>query len=190
MSSTQEIQSGLAEILEEVAGVADRSATAGELAALRAEVERVAVVMRQRGGGGEPVLSTVDDIDYMDVSPRQMVSAATALIPFLEHDDANRALMGANMQKQAVPLVRSEAPYIATGIESRAARDAAEEHLRTYPYDTTSTEDIHIQEVTVDPDGTAHVILAARTNPPLVGWFTRGTGTSIPLTVLGEARAR
>ena len=75
-------------------------------------------------------------------------------------------------------------------IHAGSARDAAEEHLRTYPYDTTSTEDIHIQEVTVDLDGTAHVALAARTNPPLVGWFTRGTGTSIPLTVTGEARAR
>src|SRR5947209_8809914 len=62
----------------------------------------------------------------MDVSPKQIVSVATALIPFLEHDDANRALMGANMQKQAVPLVRAEAPYIGTGIEGRAARDAGD----------------------------------------------------------------
>ena len=62
----------------------------------------------------------------MDVSPKQIVSVGTALIPFLEHDDANRALMGANMQKQAVPLVRAEAPYIGTGIEARAARDAAD----------------------------------------------------------------
>jgi DNA-directed RNA polymerase subunit beta len=62
----------------------------------------------------------------MDVSPKQIVSVGTALIPFLEHDDANRALMGANMQKQAVPLVRAEAPYIGTGVEVRAARDAAD----------------------------------------------------------------
>lgn len=75
-------------------------------------------------------------------------------------------------------------------IHSGSAREAAEEHLRSYPYDTTSTEDIRIEDVTVDADGTAHVVLAARTNPPLVGWFTRGTGTSIPLTVIGEARAR
>ena len=67
----------------------------------------------------------------MDVSPRQIVSVATALIPFLEHDDANRALMGANMQKQAVPLLRAEAPYIGTGIEARAARDAADMILAT-----------------------------------------------------------
>ncbi|MEO7398129.1 MAG: DNA-directed RNA polymerase subunit beta, partial [Ilumatobacteraceae bacterium] len=66
------------------------------------------------------------EVDYMDVSPRQIVSVATALIPFLEHDDANRALMGANMQRQAVPLVRAEAPYIGTGIERRAALDAAD----------------------------------------------------------------
>src|SRR3954467_12345225 len=66
------------------------------------------------------------EVDYMDVSPRQIASVATALIPFLEHDDANRALMGANMQRQAVPLIRAEAPYIGTGIEARAARDAAD----------------------------------------------------------------
>ena len=62
----------------------------------------------------------------MDVSPKQIVSIATALIPFLEHDDANRALMGANMQRQAVPVLRPEAPYIGTGVEARAARDAGE----------------------------------------------------------------
>jgi len=66
------------------------------------------------------------EVDYMDVSPKQIVSVATALIPFLEHDDANRALMGANMQRQAVPLLRAEAPYIGTGIEARAAGDAAD----------------------------------------------------------------
>jgi len=66
------------------------------------------------------------EVDFIDVSPKQIVSVATALIPFLEHDDANRALMGANMQRQAVPLLRPEAPYIGTGIENRAARDAAD----------------------------------------------------------------
>jgi DNA-directed RNA polymerase subunit beta len=66
------------------------------------------------------------EVDLMDVSPKQIVSIPTALIPFIEHDDANRALMGANMQKQAVPLVRPEAPYIGTGIEARAARDAGD----------------------------------------------------------------
>ncbi|HIM84889.1 MAG TPA: DNA-directed RNA polymerase subunit beta, partial [Acidimicrobiia bacterium] len=65
-----------------------------------------------------------EEVQLMDVSPKQIVSVATALIPFLEHDDANRALMGANMQRQAVPLVRAEAPYIGTGIEARAAHDA------------------------------------------------------------------
>jgi len=67
-----------------------------------------------------------DDVDYMDVSPRQMVSVATAMIPFLEHDDANRALMGSNMQRQAVPLLRSEAPLVGTGQELRAAVDAGD----------------------------------------------------------------
>ncbi|MDQ1498997.1 MAG: DNA-directed polymerase subunit beta [Actinomycetota bacterium] len=80
------------------------------------------VLVRSRKGEVEFV--SPDRVDYMDVSPKQIVSVATALIPFLEHDDANRALMGANMQKQAVPLVRPEAPYIGTGVEARAARDA------------------------------------------------------------------
>jgi DNA-directed RNA polymerase subunit beta len=65
-------------------------------------------------------------VNFIDVSPKQIVSVATSLIPFLEHDDANRALMGANMQRQAVPLLRAEAPYIGTGVEARAARDGAD----------------------------------------------------------------
>jgi len=65
-----------------------------------------------------------EEIDYMDVSPKQVVSIAAGLIPFLEHDDANRALMGANMMRQAVPLLRVERPYVATGLEERAARDS------------------------------------------------------------------
>ncbi|HHV64526.1 MAG TPA: DNA-directed RNA polymerase subunit beta [Peptococcaceae bacterium] len=70
------------------------------------------------------VLAPPDSIDYMDVSPKQMVSIATALIPFLEHDDANRALMGANMQRQAVPLLKTEAPLIGTGMEYKSAVDS------------------------------------------------------------------
>ncbi|TQM62072.1 DNA-directed RNA polymerase subunit beta [Humibacillus xanthopallidus] len=79
-----------------------------------------------RTKGGEVELVPGDEVDYMDVSPRQMVSAATAMIPFLEHDDANRALMGANMQRQAVPLVKSEAPLVGTGMEFRAALDSGD----------------------------------------------------------------
>src|SRR5204863_1465714 len=63
-------------------------------------------------------------VDYMDVSPKQLVSVAAGLIPFLEHDDANRALMGSNMQRQAVPLLITEAPFVATGLEERVARDS------------------------------------------------------------------
>lgn len=73
---------------------------------------------------GEIVVVPAERVDFMDVSPKQMVSVATALIPFLEHDDANRALMGANMQRQAVPLLRTEAPLVGTGVEWRAARDS------------------------------------------------------------------
>ncbi len=76
--------------------------------------------------GGEPEEVEPARVDYMDVSPRQMVSVATALIPFLEHDDANRALMGANMQRQAVPLLRPAAPLVGTGMEFRAAVDTGE----------------------------------------------------------------
>ena len=65
-----------------------------------------------------------DRVQLMDVSPKQIVSIATALIPFLEHDDANRALMGANMQRQAVPLLRPQAPIVGTGMEYRAAKDS------------------------------------------------------------------
>jgi len=85
-------------------------------------VERVVV----RKKGGEVELASPEEIDYVDVSPRQMVSVATSLIPFLEHDDANRALMGANMQRQAVPLLRSESPLVGTGMESFAAVDAGD----------------------------------------------------------------
>ena len=73
-----------------------------------------------------PSWSRADEVDYMDVSPRQMVSVATAMIPFLEHDDANRALMGSNMQRQSVPLLKSEAPLVGTGMEYRAATDAGD----------------------------------------------------------------
>lgn len=79
-----------------------------------------------RRKGGEVELIDPLEIDYMDVSPRQMVSVATAMIPFLEHDDANRALMGANMQRQAVPLLRNEAPLVGTGVELTAAVDAGD----------------------------------------------------------------
>ncbi|WP_062078360.1 DNA-directed RNA polymerase subunit beta [Demequina globuliformis] len=91
--------------------------------------ERVLV----RSKGGEVEFVPREAVDYMDVSPRQMVSVATALIPFLEHDDANRALMGANMQRQAVPLVRSEAPLVGTGMERRAAIDAGDVIVATKP---------------------------------------------------------
>ncbi len=92
-------------------------------------VEADKVLCRTRGVDGtfgEPAELAPDKVDYMDVSPRQMVSVATALIPFLEHDDANRALMGSNMQRQAVPLIRPSAPLIGTGMEFRCAVDSGE----------------------------------------------------------------
>ncbi len=79
-----------------------------------------------RARRGEVAYVDPTEVDYMDVSPKQIVSVATSLIPFLEHDDANRALMGANMQRQAVPVLRPTAPFIGTGVEARAARDAGD----------------------------------------------------------------
>ena len=87
------------------------------------------VIARTRdfdGSFGAPADVPVEDVDYMDVSPRQMLSVAATLIPFLEHDDAKRTLMGANLQRQAVPLVHPAAPYVGTGMERRAALDSGE----------------------------------------------------------------
>ena len=86
-----------------------------------------------RAPGGEYVSVRRDDVDFMDVSPVQIVSVATALIPFLEHDDANRALMGSNMQRQAVPLLQAEAPLIGTGMEYRSAVDTGDVLLARRP---------------------------------------------------------
>jgi DNA-directed RNA polymerase subunit beta len=99
-----------------------RSPQAATLENLRAQLERETYFAATTEISAVPP----DEVQLMDVSPKQIVSVATSLIPFLEHDDANRALMGANMQKQAVPLIRAEAPFIGTGVEVRAARDAAD----------------------------------------------------------------
>ena len=99
----------------------------------------------------------------MDVSPKQIVSVATALIPFLEHDDANRALMGANMQRQAVPLLRATAPYIGTGVEARAARDAGDVLLAA---DDGTVIDVSGDTVTVEYKTGGRVTHRARQVPP------------------------
>ena len=111
------------------------------------------VLVRRRGGEVEYILA--DEVDYMDVSPRQMVSVATAMIPFLEHDDANRALMGSNMMRQAVPLLRAEAPFVGTGMEFRAAVDAGDVVLAKKPGVVTS---VSADEVSVmNDDATTEV---------------------------------
>jgi DNA-directed RNA polymerase subunit beta len=102
--------------------------------------ERVLVRIK----GGEVDTVPANRVDYMDVSPRQMVSIATSLIPFLEHDDANRALMGANMQRQAVPLLRSEAPIVGTGMESYAAVDAGDVLIADYAGVVTEVSGDHV----------------------------------------------
>ncbi|WP_354641059.1 DNA-directed RNA polymerase subunit beta [Kitasatospora camelliae] len=137
------------------------------------------VLVRRRGGEIDYIPGT--EIDYMDVSPRQMVSVATAMIPFLEHDDANRALMGSNMMRQAVPLLKSEAPLVGTGMEYRCAVDAGDV--------ITAEKAGVVQEVSADyvtvanDDGTYTTYRAAK--------FTRSNqGTSFNQKVLVDEGAR
>ena len=120
-----------------------RSPQAATMKGLQAQLEQEVFF------GATTEISSVppDEVQLMDVSPKQIVSVATALIPFLEHDDANRALMGANMQRQAVPLIRTEAPYVGTGIEGKAARDAAD--MIIAEEDGTIT-DVAGESITVD----------------------------------------
>jgi DNA-directed RNA polymerase subunit beta len=94
--------------------------------------------------GGEPILADPAEVEFMDVSPEQIVSVATALIPFLEHNDANRALMGANMQRQAVPLMITEAPFVGTGIERRAAIDSGDVVAADRPGTVAAVDADHI----------------------------------------------
>jgi DNA-directed RNA polymerase subunit beta len=113
------------------ATLADDGTLIDERVLVRRAPQGPGVRVNAAGGTSYGTTSEVDfvppsEVDLMDVSPKQIVSISTALIPFIEHDDANRALMGANMQKQAVPLVRPEAPFIGTGVEARAARDAGD----------------------------------------------------------------
>ena len=84
---------------------------------------RIAADLTNCRKNGDFILCRPTDVDLVDVSPKQLVSVAAALIPFLENDDANRALMGSNMQRQAVPLIRAEAPLVGTGMEETVARD-------------------------------------------------------------------
>ncbi len=97
-----------------------------------------------RRGGGEVEYVTPKSVDYMDVSPKQIVSVSTSLIPFLEHDDANRALMGSNMQRQAVPLLNAEAPLVGTGVEARAAQDSGDMVVSTVAGEVVEVTGDHI----------------------------------------------
>ena len=104
-----------------------------------------------RQDGGAVAFVSDKDIDYMDVSPKQICSVTTALIPFLEHDDANRALMGSNMQRQAVPLVKTEAPYVGTGMEENVARDSGEALISNV---SGTVEEVSGDEITIKEEGT------------------------------------
>jgi DNA-directed RNA polymerase subunit beta len=132
-----------------------------------------------RGGSGEPVTAAPKAIQYMDVNPAQIVSVATALIPFLEHNDANRALMGANMQRQAVPLMITEPPVIGTGLEYRAAVDTGDVVLAQ---NAGTVVDVDADQITVETkDG--------KEEYELVKFMRSNQGTLIhqkPVVGLGE----
>ena len=132
---------------EETLNIAQANAEVDAKGALQSEK----VIARS---AGEFVLIDRDRIDYIDVSPKQVVSVAAALIPFLEHDDANRALMGSNMQRQAVPLLRSEAPLVGTGLESVVARDSGSVIVcrRSGVVDTVDSRRIIVRVEAEDPE--------------------------------------
>ncbi|HEU4895276.1 MAG TPA: DNA-directed RNA polymerase subunit beta, partial [Acidimicrobiia bacterium] len=109
------------------------------------------VLVRSAGGGGDVEFVEPKNVDYMDVSPKQIVSVSTSLIPFLEHDDANRALMGSNMQRQAVPLLTAESPLVGTGVEGRAAQDSGD--MVVSPVDGEVVE-VTGEEIVVKEKGT------------------------------------
>jgi DNA-directed RNA polymerase subunit beta len=128
---------------------------------------------------GEAVMSAPKDVDYMDVAPAQIVSVATALIPFLEHNDANRALMGANMQRQAVPLMITQAPLVGTGLEYRAAVDTGDVVLSERPGTVVDVDAGHIVVETKD----------GRDDYPLTKFMRSNQGTLIhhkPIVALGD----
>src|SRR5436190_18359100 len=132
-----------------------------------------------RSREGEAVTAAPKDIQYMDVSPAQIVSVATSLIPFLEHNDANRALMGANMQRQAVPLMITEAPLVGTGIEYRAAIDSGDVILAN---NAGTVVDVDAERIVVEGRGT-------RDEYPLTKFMRSNQGTLIhhkPIVSLDE----
>ncbi len=132
-----------------------------------------------RSAAGEAVMARADTVNYMDVSPAQIVSVATALIPFLEHNDANRALMGANMQRQAVPLMIPQAPLIGTGLEYRAAIDTGDVVVAR---NAGTVIDVDARRIVVEGKGT-------RDEYPLTKFFRSNQGTLIhqkPIVKLGD----
>ncbi|HSG14188.1 MAG TPA: DNA-directed RNA polymerase subunit beta [Gaiellaceae bacterium] len=132
-----------------------------------------------RSREGEAVIVSPKDVEYMDVSPAQIVSVATALIPFLEHNDANRALMGANMQRQAVPLMIPQAPLVGTGLEFRAAVDTGDVVLAR---NDGSVVDVDAERIVIEGRGT-------RDEYPLTKFMRSNQGTLIhqkPVVTLGD----
>ena len=133
-----------------------------------------------RSAAGEAVIARAEQVEYMDVSPAQIVSVATALIPFLEHNDANRALMGANMQRQAVPLMIPQAPLVGTGLEYRAAIDTGDVVLAR---NSGTVIDVDAERIVVEGKGT-------RDEYPLTKFMRSNQGTLIhqkPVVALGDS---
>src|SRR5438105_6323700 len=132
-----------------------------------------------RSSEGEAVTARPKDVEFMDVAPAQIVSVGTALIPFLEHNDANRALMGANMQRQAVPLMITQAPLVGTGIEFRAAVDTGDVVLA---HGDGAVVDVDAERIVVEGRGT-------RDEYPLTKFMRSNQGTLIhqkPIVGLGD----
>jgi len=132
-----------------------------------------------RSREGEAVTSRPKDVDFMDVAPAQIVSVATALIPFLEHNDANRALMGANMQRQAVPLMITQAPLVGTGLEFRAAADTGDVVLAD---EAGTVVDVDAERIVLDTKDGKHEY-------PMTKFMRSNQGTLIhqkPIVGLGE----
>lgn len=141
--------------------------------------------VKARIKGDFPVVAP-SAVDFMDVSPRQIVSVAAALIPFLEHDDANRALMGSNMQRQAVPLLKPEVPLVGTGIEAKAARDSRTLLLAG---EDGVVEKVSAQEIVVRRGDSFPSVEPKSTNCPLTKFFRTNQNTCInqrPMVEIGD----
>ncbi|WP_083713329.1 pilus assembly protein TadG-related protein [Brachybacterium sp. P6-10-X1] len=152
----------------------------------RAQLDRLRARLRATRGSITILTTGVLVVILMVIGVGTAITGVHLERTELQHAADSAALAASQAVDPARIYVDSSGAAIHTG----SARRAAVEQLRSYPIDSTRTEDLRVADVSVDADGTVHVVLTARTHPPLAGWFTRRTNTSIPLTVEGEARSR